>query len=41
MKVPPQQEILDVLRQELIPELAEIKADIAELKGVSCKGAQT
>ena len=32
MKVPLQQEILDVLRQKLIPELAEIKADIVQIK---------
>ena len=32
MKVPLQQEILDVLRQKLIPDLAAIKADIVGIK---------
>ena len=32
MKVPLQQEILDVLKQKLLPEVAEIKADIVQIK---------
>lgn len=32
MKVPLQQEILDVLKQRLLPDISEIKADIVQLK---------
>jgi len=32
MKVPLQQEILDILRQKLVPEIAEIKADMVQMK---------
>jgi hypothetical protein len=32
MKVPLQQEILDVLKQKLLPEVAEIGADIIQIK---------
>ena len=32
MKVPLQQEILDVIKQRLLPEIADIKADIVQMK---------
>ena len=32
MRVPLQQEILEILKQKLLPEIAEIKADIVQIK---------
>jgi len=32
MKMPLQEEILDILKQRLLPEIAEIKADIVQIK---------